>query len=292
MTMQVVKANFERNWKGGAVWLLASALSVSIMSPVFAADTGAGTGALHTSPFGALNNKAAVTVAATTEPAAVGAAGGQPSSAVQPDATAGAAAAGTTASSPAGTTGDTAASTALQELSLNDLQDVGICLRLIGDQAKYIYEEASRTTVSMHDSPDIKPIRSIPYTVKGKVLPARQQWLVYYLASMEPVIRDLGKDVKDIETGTKQMVIPEAMHAALDPLWLSWSANTSDMNHQLDLMVPLFDDAANNGEKIRDLAVAIYKDVSDLETSRQAIFRSLQQSARTGKEKIMVSPLD
>jgi hypothetical protein len=180
----------------------------------------------------------------------------------------------------------------LQELSLNDVQDVGIMLRLIGDQAKYIYEEASRTAVTPQDAPQIRTVHSIPYGIKGKVLPARQQWLVFYLTTMEPVIRELGKDVSDIQSGTKQMVIPKELENAIGPLWEEWALNTKDMNHQLDLLVPLFDDAPHNNEKIREHAVAIYQDVNKLETARQNVFRTLQQATRTGKEKIMVSPLD
>src|SRR5262249_22361596 len=73
----------------------------------------------------------------------------------------------------------------LEALSLTDLNDTAILLRFIKEQAIYIYEEAARVSVSVNASPDYKPPTSIPVDLKvKKFLPARQQWLVFYVGTM------------------------------------------------------------------------------------------------------------
>src|SRR6185369_8528219 len=85
-----------------------------------------------------------------------------------------------------------------QELTLNDVQDAGICLNLIRQQAINIYVEAARTQVTLQSNGEIPEIKTIPISTSAKeFLPARQQWLVYYLGFMEPVIRDLAKSVSN-----------------------------------------------------------------------------------------------
>lgn len=194
---------------------------------------------------------------------------------------------GDTSTTAAGATGNQAQ---LEELSLDDIQDIGIILRQINEQAKNIYEEASRTAVTPADKAELRTIHSIPYTVTGTVLPARAQWLVFFLGSVEPVVRELAKNVTDIKAGSAQLVIPAGMETEMKPLWQTWTDKTTDMNHQLDVLLGLMDDAPNNNEKIRAVAVAIYDDSVKLETGRKQLFDIIKATQKTGQEKIRVSP--
>lgn len=179
----------------------------------------------------------------------------------------------------------------LQELTLNDLQDVGIQLRQIKQQAILIYEEASRTPVPLTASPEVPEIHTIPIThlPHAKLLPARQEWLVFFLATMEPVIRQMRKDVKDIEQGAATLVLPAASEKKLEPLWEGWTKNVQVMNSHLDQLVPLFDDAPHNNSKIQEVAVLIFDDVKKLEGIRKDVFRAVQLMERkTPDQKIFV----
>lgn len=181
----------------------------------------------------------------------------------------------------------------LQELTLNDLQDVGIQLRQIKQQAILIYEEASRTPVPLTASPDVPEFHTIPITHQphAKLLPARQEWLVFFLATMEPVIRQMRKDAKDIEQGAETLVLPAASEKKLEPLWEGWLKNVQLMNSHLDQLVPLFDDAPHNNSRIQEVAVSIFDDVKRLEAIRKEVFRAVQLMERkTPDQKILVGP--
>lgn len=181
----------------------------------------------------------------------------------------------------------------LEELSLNDMNDIAILLRFISEQSINIYEEAARIPVGTDASPNYKPYESIPVELKTKkFLPCRQEWLVFYLGIMEPVIRDLAKEVSGIEAGSKQLVIPKSMEEVMTPAWEGWAHNTKEMNRHLDELVPMFDGTPPDNAAIQNKAVEIYNDVNALEKIRKEIFVQLKSMIKAGKDKIMVSPED
>lgn len=180
----------------------------------------------------------------------------------------------------------------LEELSLNDIQDVGILLRHIKQQSINVYEEAARRPVNAKDSADVAEITSIPVkNSDSQMLPARREWLVFFLATMEPVIRDLTKQVKDLQQGVKQIVIPEQLEKEIDPLWDKWAVDVQEMNNHLDQLLPLFDDAPRNNQEIQKVAVKIFDDTNRLESIRKSVFKVMQQiEQKNPNSKIMISP--
>ena len=179
----------------------------------------------------------------------------------------------------------------LEELSLNDIQDLGLLLDFIQEQSINVYEEASRIPVALNSGPDIRQINKIPYTLDGKdFLPPRQEWLVFFVGTVEPVIRQLGQEVKDMASGNSTVVVPGPLEKALDPLFISWSKDTEELNHHLDELVAQFDDAPNHAAKIRDLAVACFDDAGRMEQSRRKLFAILRSNAKQGGDKVLITP--
>lgn len=180
----------------------------------------------------------------------------------------------------------------LEELTLNDIQDTGILVRNIQQGAINIYEEASRPILNLNSTADLPLFKTIPVKLPtSELMPARREWLVYYLTSVEPVVRSLGQEVTEIQGGLKELVIPGELDKTLTPLWDSWSADVKQLNKHLDELVPLFDDAPHNNEKIREVAVKLYDDSNRMETLRKTIFKALQQGQKAHPgSKIMISP--
>lgn len=180
----------------------------------------------------------------------------------------------------------------LEVLSLNDLNDTAILLRFIKEQSISIYQEAARLPAGADASAEYKAPSSIPVNHKDKsFLPARQQWLVFYLGIMEPVIRELSKDAAEIESGSKQLIIPDSMKKELGPAWTEWSQNTKQMNKHLDELVPMFDGNPPVNADIQNKAVQIYNDAEQLEATRKKIFACVKNNIKAGgKDKVLISP--
>lgn len=181
----------------------------------------------------------------------------------------------------------------LQELTLDDMNDVAILLDFISEQSKNIYQETIREPVGLDSSPDQKKLDSIPVQIKEeKYLPARLQWLVFYLGIMEPVLRELVKQTRDIETGAARLVVPKSMESYFTPLWKQWTATIRLINKDLDGLVPLFDEKPLNVNAVRERAVAIHSETESLNELRRKIFLFIRDQKKSGnKDKIMVSPL-
>ena len=112
--------------------------------------------------------------------------------------------------------------------------------------------------------------------------------MVYFFANIEPVVRDLGKQVQDIESGSG-ITVPNTLQKRVCPLCQQWILDTTELNHHLDEMLPLFDDAAHNNLKIQDMAVAIFNDTKKMESVRQALYKVVQDN-RSSQNKIMITP--
>lgn len=184
---------------------------------------------------------------------------------------------------PDGTQGPTA-------ITLEDVRDSGILLRFLRMNIFGIYQEAARTVIT-NDSPvDLAEAGSIPYKTTGKLLPPRLQWLVFYLGTIEPVIKELKNEV-GTEEDALNPVIPQEVSALILPLWKEWSADIGKLNAHLDELFGLFDHAEQSNVQIQAVAVAMNEDIDKLEDVRKRVFKTLQQIQKTApNSKILVSP--
>lgn len=181
---------------------------------------------------------------------------------------------------------------AQEELTLNDVRDVGMILNYIRRQAISIYEEAARPNVDVTYGASVRELQTIPEAkLPAKVLPPRQEWLVFYLGTMETAIRQLVQEVADIDKGTSKITASKRLETTFTPLYEQWASQVKDLNHHLDELVPLFDQSDKNGPELQRIAVAIYNDTNKLEDIRRSIFTTMRDlSKQHPEEKIMVSP--
>jgi hypothetical protein len=187
---------------------------------------------------------------------------------------------------------ETPSPAAQQEITLNDVRDAGIMLNYIKRQAIGIYEEAARPNIDLTSNSSVHEPDSIPDPhLPAKVLPARQEWLVFYLGTMETVIRQLAQEVSEIDKGTEKLTVSKEMEVAVTPLWEQWSSRVKDLNHHLDELVPLFDEAEKHNAEIQKVAVSIFNDARLLEETRKSIFATIQGATKKNPdEKILISP--
>lgn len=182
---------------------------------------------------------------------------------------------------------------ALEELTLNDLDDLSILLNFISEQSINLYQETVREPVSIDSDPDRKSLTSIPLATlkEGGYLPARIQWLVFYFSTMEPVVRELIKQTHDIETGSSKFIIPASMQAELTPLWQRWTAANGNINKHLDEFASLLDENPVKVSAVREKSAAIYNDVLSLNDLRRKIFVYLREQKKAGnRDRVLMSP--
>ncbi len=168
-------------------------------------------------------------------------------------------------------------------LSLDDIRDVGLSLLQIRHQAIFIYMEATRTQLPTNASCRIVEPSVIPVHHAGsreKYLPCRHDWLVFFIGSMEPVIRMMAHDVKDFQSGTYKLEIPHADKELFNKLWQEWEDGVAQLNKSLDKTYDLLNNDITDNQAIADQAVAIFNTTEKLEDIRLKAHYMVQASLK------------
>lgn len=175
-------------------------------------------------------------------------------------------------------------------VTLEDVRDTGILLHFVRTNVVAIYQEASREEIKPESTPDLVERVSIPFHTTGKLAAPRLQWLVFFVGTLEPVIRELKKEVGSADDALNPQ-IPAELKSVFLPLWKEWAAAVDKIDGHLDELVALFDDAANSNKKIQAVAVAMNDDINKLEDVRGRIYSAMQKAVKSNpSSKILVSP--
>jgi hypothetical protein len=164
-------------------------------------------------------------------------------------------------------------------VTMGDIRDVGLCLKQIQQQAIFIFLEATRKELPVNSPARIiepKILTTDGLNFKADYLPARREWLIFFIGSMEPLIRLMGNDVKDVETGVYAVSVPNISKAQFDKRWKEWSDTVNDLNLALDKINDSLANESGNNEVVAKQAVAIYNDAQKLEQLRMLVHHLMQ----------------
>ena len=112
-----------------------------------------------------------------------------------------------------------------EELNLTLLRDCGLSLAQIRQQARNIYQEATRQRCDTSTpfeiiSPIVLTQVEAPSEANQiKYLKPRVHWIVYYVGTIEPIISLFRQDVDDTKTGISKITVPEDAKEEMDPIW-------------------------------------------------------------------------
>ncbi len=172
------------------------------------------------------------------------------------------------------TSSDAKGQTVIQggQIALTDLYDAGLALARIRQQAIDIYVDTTRAPIKGINIPEIIIPKTIPVSGSHsdiEFLPPRRDWLVYSVASMEPLIRFLSDDVSNAESQTKAVMVVDLRKSRLEPCWDAWATHVKSLNDHLTTMLSLFEEAPKNRGSIAEQAVSIFEEVDQLEKIRK-----------------------
>ncbi|MBX9880131.1 MAG: hypothetical protein K2Y22_16855 [Candidatus Obscuribacterales bacterium] len=164
-------------------------------------------------------------------------------------------------------------------VTMGDIRDVGLCLKQIQQQAVFIFLEATRKELPINSPGRIiepKTLTTEGLNFKEDYLPARREWLVFFIGSMEPLIRLMGNDVKDVENGLYAVSVPNISKAQFDRRWKEWSDTVTNLNMALDKINDSLANETGNNQLVASQAVAIYNDAQKLEHLRMLVHHLMQ----------------
>jgi hypothetical protein len=169
----------------------------------------------------------------------------------------------------------------VEQITLADLYDTGLALFRIRQQAVNTYIEATRSPINGSNLPEITDPSTIPVSHENNnFLPARRDWLVCYVATMEPLIRMLANDVKGACASAQEVMLPTLCKSQWEPCWNEWATHVKLLNDHLTSLLAAAEDEHIENAAIANESVAIFEEVEKLEKIRKKAARLVAEDKR------------
>jgi hypothetical protein len=175
-----------------------------------------------------------------------------------------------------------------QMLTLGDLRDMGLCINQIQQQAKNIYLEVTRKPVPRTAEPHFEDLKAIS---KGSIdpsaavyQPVRQEWLTYYVGTMEPMIYLLKANLDATRSGASTLMVPKSTVDEFTTMLTNYDLAIKAMNQNLDVIHEKMSDPHGN-VAIAHEAVKLYETTQELEKARHRAFNLVKKADRKGEER-------
>lgn len=173
------------------------------------------------------------------------------------------------------------------ELTVDDINDLGLALQRIKQQAINIYIEAMRHKHSTEVKGQVPNLTAVPNQfpkTQSSLLPFRRPWLVYFITTLEPLVHLLKEDLKDIENGSKTADLPAEIRKALQPLIKDWAQYVLKIDRDLSNATQLIEDADKNNIALAKIAYEIDGSVNKLEQIREKAFYIIHDKKQAHKK--------
>ncbi len=164
-------------------------------------------------------------------------------------------------------------------VTMGDIRDVGLCLKQIKQEAVFIFLEATRKELPVNSPGKIVEPKSLSMdgiNFKDDYLPARREWLVFFIGSIEPIIRLMGNDVKDVQNGIYALSVPNISKEQFDKRWKEWTSTVTELNVALDKINDSLGSESGNNEVVASQAVVIFNGAKRLEDLRLLVHHLMQ----------------
>jgi hypothetical protein len=176
---------------------------------------------------------------------------------------------------------------AARDLTLGDLRDSGLSLYQIRQQAINIYMEAGRKECNKSSKEELL----VPTSISEKDIeeitrdpshqPPRPEWLIFYVATIEPIIKLFVEDVHDTKTGVSKLMVPSSSKEQLMPLWDEWTTGINGINKELTDINNLIDDGKPENAALARHAKALFDYTEALERTRQKAFIAIRLAEKS-----------
>lgn len=178
------------------------------------------------------------------------------------------------------------------KVTLEDIRDLGICLIQIKQQAENLFIEVTRERVPVDSRPIVaKPedISSVELGDGSNFLPARPDWLIFYVGTLEPIIHLFREDLRDNPRAPSTLLVPKGTKDSFVNILASYEKDVDALNECLNQIYDSIGEKDNN-IKIARSSIKLFQIAEKMETSRVEAFDLLQRAGTQSYEEIVRHP--
>jgi hypothetical protein len=179
---------------------------------------------------------------------------------------------------------DATASSEVQTLTLDNMQDVAYTLQRIHQQAINVYVEATRKHLHRFDLhiPSLATMPSAPLEQENNYLPLRKAWLAFFVGTMEPLVKILNEHLKSLDHRTMEAKMPPAALPEWKKIVAEWADGIAKLNTHLDVCANCLNDTKGDNVEVAKTAMAIDTEIGSMETTLYKAAKFLQDN-KVGK---------
>lgn len=202
----------------------------------------------------------------------------------------------TTGSTPTVTTDNTSTTTTSKmqpfklsaskvEISLDQLNDVGLDLKHVLTLCRHLYDEVMIRPMDVITEPEMigtGVVINLPVALEptGPPKPPRKERVDLIMSEMRPVITLLVKNGDQFLKDSQLANFPDSMQEKLDPLIKKWTAYADDVYAKLLKLEALTPGPTYDNYAIADNAKAIEQDIQHIDEMRRPIFKLVQEEGK------------
>jgi hypothetical protein len=171
------------------------------------------------------------------------------------------------------------------ELSLDQLNDVGLDLKNILTVSGHLYDEVMVQPVTVITEPEMiaGTVIDIPVGTQptGPPRPARKERVDLLMSQMRPIIDLLKKNADDFMHESQVTEYSDDMKTKIDPLFKKWLAYMDDVYAKLLEIEKLTVGPTYDNYAIAERCKLIEKDVKQIDEVRRPIYKLIQEEGKS-----------
>ncbi|MBX9878752.1 MAG: hypothetical protein K2Y22_09880 [Candidatus Obscuribacterales bacterium] len=172
-------------------------------------------------------------------------------------------------------------------VSLENLKEIGMAIQEVREAASDLCEEVSRREVTLTSTPNV-----VGYTVlsmpsgftQGAYLPPRKKWVDAYMQDMSRIVKLMKDECDDVLAGKAPLVVPAPQQEEVKAMFAQWVGLVNDTFNKVAELEKTTSQPMLNNASIANAALAINKDMKNLEALRKKVYKIYQKAGQRAEE--------
>lgn len=172
-------------------------------------------------------------------------------------------------------------------VSLENLKEIGMAIQEVREAASDLYDEVSRREVTLTSTPNVVgfTVMSMPSGfTQGAYLPPRKKWVDTYMQDMSKTVKLMKEECDDVLAGKASIVVPAPQQEQVKAMFAQWVSYVNDTFNKVSDLEKVTGQPMLNNAAIANAALAINKDMKNLETLRKKVYKIYQKAGQNAEE--------
>lgn len=172
-------------------------------------------------------------------------------------------------------------------VSLENLKEIGMSIQEVMEASTDLYDEVSRREVTLTSTPNVVgfTVMSMPSGfTQGAYLPPRKKWVDAHMQDMSKVVKLMKEECDDVLAGKAPLVVPAPEQEQVKAMFAQWVSYVNDTFNKVSDLEKVTNQPMLNNAAIANAALAIHKDMKNLEVLRKKVYKIYQKAGKTAQE--------